>query len=264
MKNLNEIDVGSYFKKIGKKFTVLLFVNIGLLTAITYTGISKMDGVSLLTSSLENKLSEKEMDELRVLKEKKELNNLELELIEMKETLFDRDVNVQLMNVLKDVETLMVEHSFNNTKHDVLPLRRNKEIYELPIRIEFIGEYKKVVQFLEDVNSTEYPIALRDLRVFIPEEDFENEFKGSTKIKTILEILIYEDYDYVEQLKEKVEEKKEDTPFGYFVYKTPENINEGIEDYQEYLEQFNREIEEAMREEAAFSENANNGNYESE
>lgn len=245
MKRLNDIDVTFYFKKIGKKLTLFLLINVLVMAAIAWFGFSKVDNASMSFDSLGQKVEETEMSELRILKDKKELNNMELELAELKETFFERDKNIQLMKTLETVELLMVEHSFNNTAHEVLPLRRNSDLFEIPIQLEFVGEYEKVVQFLEDLNATELPIALRNLRMFVPEAEYEDAFKGTERIKASLDVLVYEEKEYVEKLKAEITEEKE-SPFGYFVYSVPEETTNGITDYQKYLEEFNRlnEVEE--------------------
>lgn len=240
MKKLNEIDVTAYFKKIGRKLTILLLVNMLLVVGIVFLGVTQTKDAGLKANSLEEELTKKELEELLVLKEKKELSNVELELAELKATFFDRDKNIQLINTLKEIEALMIAHSFNNTEHAVLPPRRNLDIFETPVKLEFVGEYAKVVNFLGELNATELPIVLRNLKVHVPEEEYEFLYKSTQLVKASLEVLVYEDKDHVEQLKTKIEEEIGENPFGYFVYSTPEESKEGITDYQKYLEEFNR------------------------
>ncbi len=133
---------------------------------------------------------------------------------------------------------------FVNDEHKVEPAKTNKSLKELPINIEYIGSFDKSVKFIEELNSMKLPIALKDLKFYVNEEEYEDVEK-SGNIKTSLTVIVTDDLMNVEKKGSKIQKDNLRNIFGYYVYKKKEEPQteetETIDAYQEYLQQYTKD-----------------------
>ncbi|MCU7667089.1 hypothetical protein [Bacillus thuringiensis] len=247
MKNLNEIDIGIILKellnKMGKKNTILVVVNGVALVALVTGGILINNKFQKNFSENDNKIVELQKEETLANRNKKEIEDLKIKIAELKENEYQSDLAVQTTETLKEIENLMIEYSFVNSAHKVEQTKNTKALVEVPIQIEYIGPFSKSVQFLEELNNSKLPIALRDLKFNIPEEEYEN-YIETGNVKTSLTVYVTDDVTNVENKGSKIKIQTLSNPFGYYVYKKKEEpIKEGetIDSYQQYLQQFTKE-----------------------
>lgn len=245
---MNNFDVGKYFRIVGKKITILFTINIlfiGLIVALFIWFFNT-------SAATENKLSllatEKETFELKALHESKELDDLSMVIAEYQEVAGEKDLNKHLLNSLSKVEELALKHSLKNSKHEVSEMTKLNEIPSIPFLLTVEGVYLNVMRFVEELNQATLPIALRDISLYVIEEDYEKRFKDTNNVELNLLVYVFEDITLIEKKTENLFTAIQEisSPFGFFVYKQTEEAKSGIEEYQDFLQQYsNEQAEEA-------------------
>lgn len=237
---MNDFDVGKYFSTVGKKVTILFTVNIlfvGLIVALFIWFFNA-------TTANENKLvllaTEKETFELKALRESKELDDLSMVIAEYQEVVGEKDLNKHLLNSLSKVEELTLKHSLKNSEHEVSELTKLNEIPSIPFLLTVEGDYLNVMRFVEELNQATLPITLRDISLYVVEEDYEKRFKGTKNVELNLLVYVFEDITLIEKKTENLFAAVQElsSPFGFFVYKHTEEAKSGIEEYQDFLQQY--------------------------
>lgn len=248
MKNLNEIDIGlllkDALKRFGKKNTIIVTVNGVVIIGLIVGGILINNKFQSSFKSNNEQLSKLQMDELYANNSRKKIEDLKVKVAELESNNYQRDLTIQTTDTLKAIEDLMVQYAFVNDEHKVEPAKTNKSLKELPINIEYIGSFDKSVKFIEELNSMKLPIALKDLKFYVNEEEYEDVEK-SGNIKTSLTVIVTDDLMNVEKKGSKIQKDNLRNIFGYYVYKKKEEPQtegtETIDAYQEYLQQYTKD-----------------------
>ncbi|MFP3726475.1 hypothetical protein U8V72_14955 [Priestia filamentosa] len=250
MRNLNEIDVNELFKetirKYGKKNAVLVAINGVVVVALVVGGVLINNKFQGNFNESKEKLSELQREERFINQNKSEIENLKTKIAELEKEGYERDLTIQTTETLKTIEDLMVQYAFVNDEHKVEPIKTTKALKELPISIEYIGSFAKSVQFIQELNSLKLPIALKDLKFYVNEENYE-ELSQAGNIKTSLTILVTDDLMNVEKKDSKIEKENLNNIFGYYVYEKPkeevQDETNTIDAYQQYLQQYTEDKE---------------------
>lgn len=248
MKNLNEIDIGlllkETLKRYGKKNTIIVTVNGIVVIGLIVGGLLINNKFQNNFKSNNEQLTKLQMDELYANNNKKKIEDLKVKVAELDTDNYQRDLTIQTTDTLKAIEDLMVQYAFVNDEHKVEPAKTNKSLKELPINIEYIGSFDKSVKFIEELNSMKLPIALKNLKFYVNEDEYEDVEK-SGNIKTSLTVIVTDDLMNVEKKGSKIQKDNLRNIFGYYVYKKKEEPQteetETIDAYQEYLQQYTKD-----------------------
>lgn len=243
---IKDIAAYQYLKKIGKRRTKLLIVNLLIVLGIVLSA-------PYLLKNAESKTDDIEIEILNIQKEENNLNTRLAEARRLRDQLATQevtdneyDINLNLLTTLSRLETLMISNGFNNSQHEVGSMVFYSDRVEVPVTISVVGNYFDIINFLQEVKVNEqeenyHAPALRNFSLYVDEENYES-LKVGEKMEVTLDVVLY---SRLPEQKVKTnqffkEEEKFVNPFGYIAYEVQSN-EEGLSEYQRELQDYYRE-----------------------
>lgn len=202
-KDLSELKIQDYFKKIGKRNFIRLFSLLLLILVVGIFSFQAFQKGQAEKNELSQILNDKEMEELQLLKSKKEQDELYLLLKEYADSITEEDVHEHTLESLRFFEQLALKYSLNIYLHNVNDLEYivnndETEQHYVHIALGLEGDFESIMKFIEEVKQSELPVLLKNTQFIIDDEAYPEDHEFEI-IKSQLDFYVFEERIFIEK-----------------------------------------------------------------